>query len=454
MPTPTVALKSNGIDRIRILGAKLTLDMRDALVSAHISTAIDQVTQLDMTFMDPNWYALTRGAGLTGTRVDFDDFKLHIAAIETASQNGTEGFKLSCRPIVVSSLKNRRGAKVMSKVSPSDFVRAECRAVGAGYVIQPSPRRSQVARDVPQKGTRYDKSNYPSSWTTFQRLANELGYICFEVANTVYFGQPTWLMNHSSSYVKAGYRTGDEKYQTLDVPSCRKSLDSTQITVSFEMPSLDGFFMLPGRRLAFSGVPGFNGNYLLSSASWDLLNNGGGLDIEAETPINPEPNPPTTATSSSSRSSGGSSRSSHSGGGSGHNSTSGTRRNTKSAGDFVYWAQKQLGDRYVFGAAVSKSSDPSQFDCSSLVKWAAAMVGVYMPRNSEEQIDYCTNHHTRISVAEAKHVRGALLHHPGHSAISLGNGRTIEAANSRVGVVSYGIGNRFTAAAKIPGMRY
>ena len=50
--------------------------------------------------------------------------------------------------------------------------------------------------------------------------------------------------------------------------------------------------------------------------------------------------------------------------------------------------------------------------------------------------------------------RGALLWHPGHIAISLGNGRTIEAANPSAGVVSYGARGRFQAGALIPGMRY
>jgi cell wall-associated NlpC family hydrolase len=447
MAKPSKALNASGIDRVRILGTYLSLDMRDALTAASISTSTSQVTQLDLTLADPYWFTLTRGGGIPGTRVDFDDFKLHIAAIETVDLGGTEGIKLSCRPIVVSTLKNRRGARVMSKVSPSDFVKAECKAAGADYLIQPSPRRSQVARDVPQKGQKYDKSNYPSSWTTFQRLAGELGYICFEAANTVYFGQPTWIMKARTSWVRAYFKTGDEKYQVLEIPSCRKSLDSNQTTIDFTMPASNGFFMLPGTRCNFAGVPGFNGNYLISSASWDLLEDGSGLDIGLETPVNPEPNPPVTATSSKSSSS----TKSTSGGSSG---TSGTRRNTKSAGDFVFWAQKQLGDRYVFGAAVSSSTNPSQFDCSSLVKWAASMVGVYMPRTSGEQIDYATRKGTRISVESAKKTRGALLWHPGHVAISLGNGRTIEAANSRVGVVNSGTSGRFTRAARLPGMRY
>jgi cell wall-associated NlpC family hydrolase len=46
------------------------------------------------------------------------------------------------------------------------------------------------------------------------------------------------------------------------------------------------------------------------------------------------------------------------------------------------------------------------------------------------------------------------LFHPGHVAISLGDGRTVEAANPRVGVIIGTIGSRFTSAARVPGMTY
>lgn len=441
---PSSALSTDAINRVRILGAKFNLDMRESLTAASISTGIDQTTQLSLSFADPLWYSLNHGAAVLGTRVDFDDFRLHIASIKTESMGNTEGFTLQCRPVLVSALKARRGAKVMTNVSPSDFVRAEAKAAGfTSMIIEPSARRKQVARDIVEKGRSYDPNSIPSSWTTFQRLASELGYVCFEVANTLYFGKPSWFIKRTgATTVRAGYRTGAEMNQLIEVPECNKSYDSKQTTVSLTvLPDVASVY-LPGRKLILSGVPAFNGSYLISSTSYDLYRPENGVSVDAETPQDPEPNPPGSPSSSS-----GSSGSSSSGSG-------GPRRGTKSALDFVYWAQRQLGDRYVFGAAVSSSTDPSSFDCSSLVKWAASMVGVYMPRTSEEQINWCTRHGTRISVDSAKHLRGALLWHPGHVAISLGNGRTIEAANSRVGVVSYGTGNRFQRAARLPSMHY
>lgn len=123
------------------------------------------------------------------------------------------------------------------------------------------------------------------------------------------------------------------------------------------------------------------------------------------------------------------------------------------AANFVALALKQAGDRYIFGHEVSKSDpDPDAFDCSELVEWAAARVGASprVPDGSSAQLA----HVRRISVAQGKRTRGALLFHPGHVAISLGDGRTIEAANRRYGVRTLEAGSRFTAAGLLPGLRY
>jgi cell wall-associated NlpC family hydrolase len=130
----------------------------------------------------------------------------------------------------------------------------------------------------------------------------------------------------------------------------------------------------------------------------------------------------------------------------------------RSAYDFAQIALQQAGDRYVFGAEASKGDpNPSVFDCSELVEWAAARVGCYMPDGSSAQMSYMRSKGTTISVATAVRTRGALLWIPGHIAISLGNGRTIEAANSTLGVVSMSATARsfsWQGAGKVPGMRY
>jgi cell wall-associated NlpC family hydrolase len=133
---------------------------------------------------------------------------------------------------------------------------------------------------------------------------------------------------------------------------------------------------------------------------------------------------------------------------------------------FLDSALAQEGDEYVFGAeANTGTADPTTFDCSELVQWAAGRAGVKLDDGSWNQYLQLESAGKTISVEDAKHTPGALLfsfsENPtagggrpsqAHVAISLGDGRTIEAASPETGVGIHKVGNRFNYAAVIPGL--
>jgi cell wall-associated NlpC family hydrolase len=133
---------------------------------------------------------------------------------------------------------------------------------------------------------------------------------------------------------------------------------------------------------------------------------------------------------------------------------------------FLRVAKAQIGDRYVFGAEVKLSDpNPSVFDCSEFTQWAAFQAGSKIPDGATAQYLHFKEKGLLIDPAKAKDTPGALLFHfdrepragdgrtPGaHVAISLGNGKVVEAANPRVGVRESNAGNRFDFAAVIPGI--
>lgn len=127
-----------------------------------------------------------------------------------------------------------------------------------------------------------------------------------------------------------------------------------------------------------------------------------------------------------------------------------------SAETFVQKALAQAGDRYVFGAETNLDDpNPSKFDCSELVQWAAHQAGVTVPDGTMNQVPFFKQKGTTISVAEALRTRGALLYKPGHVAISLGDGRTIEAKGTAYGVGIFNANGRgWTSGALIPGLKY
>jgi hypothetical protein len=131
---------------------------------------------------------------------------------------------------------------------------------------------------------------------------------------------------------------------------------------------------------------------------------------------------------------------------------------------FVQVALAQAGDRYVFGGeARLDDPNPGTFDCSELVQWAAHQAGVEVPDGSWLQYQHMQRRGGAMSVEQALRTPGALLFRfssspdgsgrpaGAHVAISLGDGRTIEARSTRDGVgIFTASAERFNYAAVIP----
>ena len=79
-------------------------------------------------------------------------------------------------------------------------------------------------------------------------------------------------------------------------------------------------------------------------------------------------------------------------------------------------AHSRLGCPYVWGG-----NGPNTFDCSGLVKWCYAQVGISIPRTTGELKSYGT----QISVSQA--LPGDILWKSGHVGIYIGNGQYIHA---------------------------
>lgn len=131
--------------------------------------------------------------------------------------------------------------------------------------------------------------------------------------------------------------------------------------------------------------------------------------------------------------------------------------------DLVSLLRTQIGDPYIWGREVSPSDpNPYGFDCSEYVEWGVRRKGGYIPDGSSAQYEYCRSKGTTCSVTTAINTFGALLHHypfdgrPGHIAVSLGNGYTLEARGKAYGVGTFaGAASRgFTHGMRVPGFTY
>lgn len=113
----------------------------------------------------------------------------------------------------------------------------------------------------------------------------------------------------------------------------------------------------------------------------------------------------------------------------------------------------QVGKPYVWGA-----KGPDGFDCSGLVSWSLRELGA---KNVPDGSWHLAEDMVEIPLEEALKTAGALLYYPAdstrvaHIAVSLGDGRTVEARNPSVGVViDKTAGRGWTKAGLWPGVGY
>lgn len=132
---------------------------------------------------------------------------------------------------------------------------------------------------------------------------------------------------------------------------------------------------------------------------------------------------------------------------------------------FLAAAKDQIGDRYVYGAPrTPTATDPKTFDCSSFTQWSARQAGVKLEGTAEYQYMQLKRLNHDIPVEQALRTNGALLFYfssepsgglpagQAHVAISLGDGRTVEAKGTKYGVGEWSAKHRFNFAATVPGI--
>lgn len=442
-------------------GGKLKSNIAASVTDANISWSVTEISQLSLTIADPGFELFREGIFEKGVAVLYreqglPDLEFRVAAVNLdGGPTGTGGIQIQCRSQGVQKLKKRRGAKVMKKASPSNFVEAECKAAGLKCVSQPSPKRAQVARDVAKKGNDDQGADKPSSWTTFQRLATELGYYCFEFAGTVYFGKPTWLIDRDKDplVVALPLDGAPDVWVTRTMPTINMSEDA-EVPVEISNVELEKVRFKecrPGGALRLRGLPPFNAEYLITSLGLPLMGTGT-LSVSASTPKNPPKQPPPKPKPKQKK--GGYDGDPKNGGGS---PAPGTKAPSPPAGGksalaFVNMAITASSARYVYGAEASVSTaKPAALDCSELVQWALGRIGVPFTDGSSAQIAATR----RISVEQGLRTRGALLWMPGHIGISMGDGRSVEARNPSAGVGIFRARDiSWQGAGLVPGVQY
>lgn len=461
--TPMAASAETGapLAALRVLGQDFGGDYSSVTVgSPSFEAAIETVPHLKFTVVDPEGDLLWnhRAVWVKGAHVQYEDLDMRLDEIVFAPGPHTTGqLELTAVDDIVWALMNLRGARTASGISASEWIAQEMRLVGMDpnkYLLAESvPSQSEIARDVPDQEGQASQGEAPSAWTTIVRLAKELGKRVFISGRRLVFGSSAFAMRWTApGQVRLSWHALEAGERWLSLPTAKYTSvgnRSDVLEVDGRVPLNRARYFRPGVSVIVRNTPSVAGDswreFMVKSLSHTIGTDTDGAEIVLVEPVDPPPQPPQT-TAAGVNSGSPSNGSSVSGGGA-----------DGQVDSFVGLALQQAGKSYVYGAQPSASDpNPRAFDCSALVQWAARRVGIEDPtRTTHTQSAKIRAAGKTITLQQGINTKGALLFtgDMGHVAISLGNGKTIEAMNPSAGVRQGNAGGRFATAGLLVGAK-
>jgi hypothetical protein len=403
--------------RIHVRGRSLQVLQRSVL-SGELTVSMSEVTTLSLVFADPELVILESGLFRKGVPVTYGRrLQLVVTTRTIEDSSGVPQLTIEAMDRGAQKARHTRGELVRRDVSPSTYVAIGAKEAGLAAVVQPTGRRRHITRKGASKGQPAE-----DEYSVWQRLADDLGFVCFVVAGVVYFAQPTWLHKHLPA-IDVDWRH-DER--VLGLPRATESANDPSQPVSLDLAVTDELadVLIPGAGARIRHLPTFEATYLVTETRVPL-DDSQGCSVSAATPVNPEPAPK--------------------GGSSGAGGTA-------TAAKFVNAALGEVGH----GDPAPNPASPTgggPLDGGELVTWAAEQAGASGVNTTPAGIwSQCDRAHRTVALAAGRKLRGVLLFKPGEVAVSLGDGRAIAAVGDHYAIVSASAG--WTAAAKVPGVTY
>lgn len=443
---------------LKIIGSEMWGDYATLIIGTPAFDAgMETIPNLRFTIFDPEGELLFkhRNVFVRGSRVQYldMDFRIDQVAFEPGPHGSGQLTIIAVHDIAY-RLMTLTGAATASGISATQWLARELGTLGYDsnvYLLgEAVTSQAQISRDTGDQAGSAGSAQAPSAWTTMVRLAQELGKRLFLSGSRIVFGSSAFAMRWCAygSLRLSWHAPPTPGEQWLNMPSKRETSvgdRSNIMEITGRVPLERARFFRPGVSVVVRNTPSIAGDewreFICSHVAYSIGVDVDGAEITLLEPVDPPPRPPAPPPSAATPTSAGTVVS---GGGA-----------DGQVDRFVAIALQQAGKRYVFGAEAAPSNpNPATFDCSELVEWAAARAGISpkVPDGSAAQRAHCASHGTSISVAAGVATKGALLFGSGHVAISLGNGKTIEAMNPSAGVRQGNASGRgWIGAGKIPG---
>lgn len=310
--------KAGSISIADIGSASLT-EINKMVVSIRISYSMSMASELQFTVVDPDFAMLDKNYFLIGRSViytsqtlgtidSFDyskknqrntsniDQLFEIARIDVSESPGSSPqIRITCYPQAIQQMKRDKKPSQIT-ASGSNFVVQAAKKYGLQSAVQKTSKKQTINK---ASGTKQAES----LWDVLSRLATDSKFVIFEVNGTLVFAAQEYILNKWGTSSEEVFEWDKKKkkavpkikkYVPLRYPSTsRYGTNGEVIAPDFEilnLPSLElsdndpyegrGSLNLarrnatqlrPGMTIDITGIPQFEGKYLIESVSFDDL---------------------------------------------------------------------------------------------------------------------------------------------------------------------------------------
>jgi hypothetical protein len=299
---------------VRIGGVLAAGELGQAVSGGSIEFATQQVSEMTLVLDDPRLELTRRHALNIGTVIGNYGLRWQVVEFQTGSARQGEIVTLRCHPSGAVRLRSS-SPSATRQISPTDYLAALARQAGLRFVGEQSAPRDIAPTMIDDTKGRITIQRPQTAWEVGQHWAQQLGFLFFEAAGTLYFGSPRWLAAQGRrmqiSYAGYTYPTGQHGpiYPALELPNAKGSrrdfikagtvlpgVDGTtityydaadsirDITVTAKIERTTGEALRPAMCAAVAGVPPFDSSFLLlTKVGWSLSDLTAPVVVEAAT---------------------------------------------------------------------------------------------------------------------------------------------------------------------------
>lgn len=286
-------LDDTKLKQIIVTGKGLTAQMRDACSKATLGFAIDQVTQMSLTFEDTHDAQIFRSGVLArGATIRYGDW--HLISDGESFKAGSAGPQLTIKAPskFVTTLKSQRGAYSWGNVDVAGWVRAIASQLGMTHVVQPGLGSKTLVRKAGEDGEPGE-----STWDVLTQTSRETGVWLFEYGSTLVFARPSWLVSSAWEHREWPIHWDGWGAYNIGLQGMPEYSDSPGSDIEEELTlrliSKDADTARPGDtvRLAGGGVGKMGGVWIIKAVDFPL-SVAGVVTATCQRPIDPKIEPP------------------------------------------------------------------------------------------------------------------------------------------------------------------